>query len=60
MPCLTIPTKVDLGDMVGLHKLDLDGNPRKVVPCSCAVIKDFGEETDALKRLMDHIESSKA
>ena len=59
VPLLKIPTKVDLGEMVGLCKLDAEGRPRKVVGCSCAVIKDFGEETDALKKLTDHIKSSK-
>ena len=59
VPLLTIPTKVDLGEMVGLCKFDPEGRPRKVVGCSCAVIKDFGEESDALKKLQEHIDSSR-
>lgn len=32
-----------LGEMAGLCVLDREGNPRKVVGCSCCVVKDFGE-----------------
>lgn len=37
----------------GLCKIDKDGKPRKVVPTSCAVITDYGEETRELKILLD-------
>lgn len=32
-----------LGEMAGLCVLDREGNPRKIVGCSCCVVKDFGE-----------------
>jgi len=44
----------ELGEWAGLCKIDAEGNARKVVNCSCVVVKDFGEETRALKILMEH------
>lgn len=38
-------SKEELGEWVGLCKIDKDGKPRKVVKCSCVVVKvRFGEE----------------
>lgn len=41
--CIIIYGKVDdntkLGEWVGLCKIDKEGKPRKVVKCSCVVIK---------------------
>ena len=31
--------KEDLGEWVGLCKIDKEGKPRKVVKCSCVVVK---------------------
>lgn len=31
--------KEELGEWVGLCKIDKDGKPRKIVKCSCAVVK---------------------
>jgi len=31
-----------LGEWVGLCKIDKEGKPRKVVRCSCVVVKDYG------------------
>ncbi|XP_054980325.1 40S ribosomal protein S12-like [Sorex araneus] len=36
-----------LGEWVGLCKIDREGKPRKVVGCSCVVIKDYGKESQA-------------
>lgn len=32
-------SKEELGEWVGLCKIDKDGKPRKVVKCSCVVVK---------------------
>ena len=34
-----------LGTWAGLCKIDRDGTPRKVVGCSCVVVKDYGQES---------------
>ncbi|XP_069468346.1 small ribosomal subunit protein eS12-like [Ambystoma mexicanum] len=33
-----------LCEWVGLSKIDREGKPRKVVGCSCVVVKDYGKE----------------
>uniref|UniRef100_A0A667HTQ4 40S ribosomal protein S12 n=1 Tax=Lynx canadensis TaxID=61383 RepID=A0A667HTQ4_LYNCA len=35
------------GEWVGLCKTDSEGKPRKVVGCSCVVVKDYGKEPQA-------------
>ncbi len=45
-----------LGELVGLCKLDKEGHARKVVGCSCAVVRDWGEESEAREFLMQHLE----
>merc|ERR1712000_745706 len=43
---IKVPESKQLGEWVGLCKIDEEGNARKVVGCSCAVVKDFGEDSD--------------
>merc|ERR1711865_113105 len=51
---IKVPDKKQLGEWSGLRKLDTEGNARKVVGCSCVVVKDYGEESEALNVLLNH------
>merc|ERR1719164_54875 len=44
-----------LGEWAGLCKIDKEGAARKVVGCSCVVVKEFGEESAALAVLQEQI-----
>jgi len=46
-----------LGEWAGLCVLDREGNARKVVGASCVVVKDYGEESEALSVLLDYFRS---
>eukprot|EP00296_Roombia_truncata_P009190 JP447757.1.p1 GENE.JP447757.1~~JP447757.1.p1 ORF type:complete len:159 (-),score=67.89 JP447757.1:36-461(-) len=52
---IKVPESKQLGEWVGLCKIDKEGKARKVVGCTCAVIKDFGEESEARQILLDHL-----
>ncbi len=46
-----------LGTWAGLCKIDREGNPRKVVGCSCVVVKDYGVESEGLHVLLDYFKN---
>jgi len=48
-----------LGEWAGLAKLDKEGAARKVIGCSCVVVKEWGEESEALTVLQDYFKSQK-
>lgn len=43
-----------LGTWAGLCKIDREGNPRKIVGCSCVVVKDYGVESEGMHVLLDY------
>jgi len=51
---IKVPDSKQLGEWVGLCKLDKEAKARKVVACSCVVVKDYGEETEALNFVLEY------
>ncbi|PKA62005.1 40S ribosomal protein S12 [Apostasia shenzhenica] len=54
---VTVPSAKTLGEWSGLCKIDSEGKARKVVGCSCVVIKDFGEESEGLHIVQQYVKS---
>lgn len=46
-----------LGTWAGLCKIDREGNPRKIVGCSCVVVKDYGAESEGLNVLLEYFKN---
>uniref|UniRef100_A0A164WGP0 40S ribosomal protein S12 n=1 Tax=Daucus carota subsp. sativus TaxID=79200 RepID=A0A164WGP0_DAUCS len=55
---ISVPAAKTLGEWAGLCKIDSEGNARKVVGCSCVVVKDFGEESEGLNTVQAHVKSN--
>eukprot|EP01114_Cavostelium_apophysatum_P003062 TRINITY_DN12799_c0_g1_i1.p1 TRINITY_DN12799_c0_g1~~TRINITY_DN12799_c0_g1_i1.p1 ORF type:complete len:157 (-),score=45.13 TRINITY_DN12799_c0_g1_i1:44-457(-) len=51
---IKVPDSKQLGEWVGLCKLDKEAKPRKVVGCSCVVVRDYGEESESLNVLLEY------
>ncbi|CAI9169398.1 unnamed protein product [Rangifer tarandus platyrhynchus] len=49
----------ELGEWVGLYKIDREGKPRKVVGCSCVVVKDYGKESQAKDVIEEYFKCKK-
>merc|ERR1711907_881808 len=56
---MRVEDNTELGEWVGLCKIDAEGNARKVVACSCVCITEYGEQSEALNYLMKELESQK-
>ncbi|KAM0880753.1 hypothetical protein ACQ4PT_033385 [Festuca glaucescens] len=54
---LTVPSAKTLGEWAGLCKIDAEGKARKVVGCSCVVVKDYGEESEGLNIVQEYDKS---
>ena len=46
-----------LGTWAGLCKIDREGNPCKVVGCSCIVVKEYGIESEGFNVLLDYFKN---
>ncbi|KAJ1660421.1 40S ribosomal protein S12 [Dispira simplex] len=46
-----------LGEWAGLCQIDREGNPRRVVACSCVVVTNWGEESEARNILLEYFKS---
>ena len=54
---IAVPENKQRGQWAGLCKIDEEGEARKVVGCSCAVVTDYGEETEGLAVLQEYLKS---
>jgi small subunit ribosomal protein S12e len=54
---ISVPSAKKLGEWAGLCKIDSEGKARKVVGCSCVVVKDYGEETEGLNVIREYVKS---
>ncbi|CAD6226198.1 unnamed protein product [Miscanthus lutarioriparius] len=54
---VTVPAAKTLGEWAGLCKIDSEGKARKVVGCSCVVVKDYGEESEGLNIVQEYVKS---
>nr|ALS04800.1 40S ribosomal protein S12 [Pseudodiaptomus poplesia]ALS05216.1 40S ribosomal protein S12 [Tortanus dextrilobatus] len=59
IPLIKVDSNMKLGEWAGLCKLDGEGNARKVVKCSCAVVRDWGTETPAHDFLQEYLKSQR-
>merc|ERR1711942_307279 len=57
IPLIKVDDNKKLGEWAGLCKIDKEGTARKVVGCSCVVVKDWGKETQAHDVLKDYFKS---
>lgn len=57
IPLIKVDDNEVLGQWVGLCKLDEEGNPKKTVKCSCAVIQAWGQESEAQTVVKAHLSS---
>ncbi|EPS44285.1 hypothetical protein H072_1728 [Dactylellina haptotyla CBS 200.50] len=57
IPLIKVGDGKKLGEWAGLCTLDREGNPRKVVNCSCVVVRDWGEESTERSILLDYFQT---
>lgn len=57
IPLIKVQEAKVLGTWAGLCKIDREGNPRKVVGCSCVVVKDYGVESEGLNVILDYFKN---
>merc|ERR1712151_250549 len=55
VPLIEVENRDDLGEWLGHCKYDADGTAKKVKGTSSIAIKNYGEETEALSFVLNHI-----
>lgn len=58
VPIIMADSGTDIGEWVGLAKLNPDGTVRKAVRCSVAVVTDFGSESQALTNVLEYVKNN--
>lgn len=58
IPLIKVDDNAILGRWVGLCKYDEDGEPKKTVKCSCAVVTSWGPDSEAQTFIKNHCSSS--
>ncbi|EJW82184.1 40S ribosomal protein S12 [Wuchereria bancrofti] len=59
IPLVRIKDKKQLGEWIALCKYDKEGKARKVVGCSCVVVRDYGQDDAARAFLQEYFDSQK-
>jgi len=57
IPMIKVDNNKKLGEWSGLCKIDKEGKARKVVGCSCVVVKDWGKESPALDTIQEYLKA---
>ena len=57
---LKVDDNKKLGEWAGLCKIDKEGKARKVVSCSCVVVKDYGKEGQAHDVINQYLKSRRS
>ncbi|KAL0634160.1 40S ribosomal protein S12 [Maublancomyces gigas] len=57
IPLIKVADGKKLGEWAGLCVLDREGNARKVVNCSCVVVRDWGEESQERNVLLQYFQT---
>jgi len=55
IPLMKVDNNKKLGEWAGLCKIDKEGKARKVVGCSCVVVKDWGVDSQAVAVVLDYL-----
>ena len=58
IPLLEIEKRSELGEWLGQCRFDKSGVARKVRGCSSVAVRDYGEETEALNFVLNHIKEN--
>merc|ERR1712001_703908 len=59
IPLIKVDSNMKLGEWSGLCKIDQEGKARKVVKCSCCVVRDWGKESPAHDVLQEYLKSQR-